>query len=143
MPKTYCTKCRTNWAALHSQDDDNGDESYDFCPVCKSDSFLQDFKENEDAFLYSLNGQKVNVKTGRILKNAITLPLISRKTSSLPYNKEDWEKREEAKDIAQEKRINEYIANCEKYGKEEAERIYFNTPLLATYDIEVKAIIVQ
>jgi len=45
--------------------------------------------------------------------------------------------------IAQEKRLDEYHANCDKLGKEKATEIYNNTPLLAYYDSEVKAVIIE
>lgn len=34
----FCTKCNTNWSTLKSQDD--GEESYEFCALCRTDSFI-------------------------------------------------------------------------------------------------------
>jgi hypothetical protein len=36
----FCKQCKVNWSRLHSQDD--GDENYEFCPLCRSDMFLTD-----------------------------------------------------------------------------------------------------
>lgn len=35
----YCSKCGINWARLHSEDE--VDETYEFCPLCKNDLHLQ------------------------------------------------------------------------------------------------------
>jgi hypothetical protein len=35
---THCRKCNINWAQLFSQDDE--DSTYEYCPLCQTDSFL-------------------------------------------------------------------------------------------------------
>lgn len=59
----YCSKCKTNWAHPETQVDEDGEESYDVCPVCKTDSYLMDGIAG-DTFIYCL-------LTGTI-SNAIT-----------------------------------------------------------------------
>ena len=62
---TYCNNCGINWARLHSQD--AGDSMYEYCPICKTDSFLDDGKEG-DAFIQLIDGSVINPKTGEEYK---------------------------------------------------------------------------
>ncbi len=37
---TYCSNCHTNWSSLHTVEGD-GEETYDVCPLCCTDWYLQ------------------------------------------------------------------------------------------------------
>lgn|SRR5574343_1286410 len=59
----YCTNCQINWSRLHSQDGE-GDEQYEYCPICKSDTWLTEGR-SEPAFIRSpLDGVIINPVTG-------------------------------------------------------------------------------
>jgi hypothetical protein len=52
MPKTYCARCRTNWAALKETEIDENFETHHICPKCESNLFLEDTKEGKTLTAY-------------------------------------------------------------------------------------------
>lgn len=62
---THCTKCGNNWAQLHSIADEANDELYEFCPVCRTDSFLTE--GTGPAYILTIDNKIVNVATGKEL----------------------------------------------------------------------------
>ena len=60
---TLCTKCGNNWASLHSIDE--GEERYEFCPVCRTDSFL--VEGSGKGCYMDLSNKIISVETGREL----------------------------------------------------------------------------
>jgi len=61
----YCTNCGINWARLHSKD--AGDSMYEYCPICKTDSFLDAGKPGE-SFIKLITGEVISPKTGEQFK---------------------------------------------------------------------------
>lgn len=59
----HCTKCGNNWAKLQSIEDE--DEVYEFCPVCKTDSFLTE--GSGSSYILTIDNKIVNVETGKEL----------------------------------------------------------------------------
>ncbi|MES3019079.1 MAG: hypothetical protein V4721_14935 [Bacteroidota bacterium] len=57
----FCTKCGNNWAALHSIDE--GEESYEFCPLCRTDSFL--VEGTGKGCYITLDNKIIDVATGK------------------------------------------------------------------------------
>lgn len=60
----YCAGCCTNWSSLPMMDGDDDDESYEYCPTCRTDSFLE---EGHDGPTYSFNaitGEMIDDVTG-------------------------------------------------------------------------------
>ena len=47
MSKAYCTKCRTNWAALREVWPDDNFEFHEVCPKCMSNLDLVEAKEGQ------------------------------------------------------------------------------------------------
>lgn len=41
----YCTQCKNNWVSLWTDCENEGDECVEYCPVCKTDSYIT---ETED-----------------------------------------------------------------------------------------------
>lgn len=62
---THCTKCGHTWAQLHSIADEANDELYEFCPVCRTDSFLAE--GTGPAYILTLDNKIINVETGKEL----------------------------------------------------------------------------
>ncbi|HEY4288219.1 MAG TPA: hypothetical protein VGN00_14040 [Puia sp.] len=38
---SFCGGCGTNWAALLTADEEEEDESYQYCPLCRTDAHLE------------------------------------------------------------------------------------------------------
>ena len=68
----FCTKCNTNWSRLPNINNEALDESYDFCPVCKTDEYLTDGREGQ-AFFYDLQRGPVNTVTGEVKEKFVTV----------------------------------------------------------------------
>ena len=64
--KVYCTKCTINWLRLHTQDVEDGDETYEYCPMCKSDMFLTEGKDAPAYICCPITMKKIEVKTLKI-----------------------------------------------------------------------------
>lgn len=47
----FCKCCNINWANLYGEDDEDNDESYDICPICKSDMSIS-YIENNDNLMW-------------------------------------------------------------------------------------------
>lgn len=65
--KAFCTNCLTNWAATYTQDD--GDESYDYCPLCNTDSYLEEAKDGDSYMMCAVTGKVINATTEKELSN--------------------------------------------------------------------------
>jgi hypothetical protein len=61
----FCSKCGINWASLWDQES-NGDV-YEFCPECKTDSFLEEGNDIEAFIKDQITGDIVNAVTGEKL----------------------------------------------------------------------------
>lgn len=63
----YCTKCNTNWARLHIESTD--DEIYEFCPICKTDSYLIEGTEGETFIAQAFTGKLIKINNNKISEN--------------------------------------------------------------------------
>lgn len=96
---TFCTKCGINWARLYSQDDE-GEESYECCPVCNTDRYLADGNDITGFIMNPITGQIVNADTGEeynrpYVKPRIRIRLQRPKPERLRPKWEVWEERED------------------------------------------------
>ena len=121
----HCTKCNITWAKLGQYDDDNGDETYEFCPVCKTDMHLKVCDAETGFIMCPLNGEIINVVTRE--------PLViqpSRNNSpeekSNPFDFLAWKSKKEAEQKEQDERLSYYHQLYEESGREAAEQYYFN-----------------
>lgn len=64
--RRFCSGCQTNWAALPEADEE-GDESYAFCPLCRTDEHLEDGREGHAYLFNPISGAAINTLT-RIAK---------------------------------------------------------------------------
>lgn len=116
----FCTKCNINWASVPSQDDDSRDETYEYCPTCKSDMDLTDVKDGDKFIFNLLDGSIKNVKTGELLiRNKISVPVPKPE-----FDKELYKVKKVMREHYQEKRLDVYHDVFEKHGKEAAEKAY-------------------
>jgi len=68
MPTT-CTKCNINWERLWDQEDHDGEEVYEFCPICKTDTHLVAGKEDKPSYIRcGLTGRVMDAKTGEVIE---------------------------------------------------------------------------
>ena len=100
----YCTNCSINWARLESHDCE-GDESYDVCPICKTDTWLTDGK-NEPAFIRSpLDRVIINPVTGeeyrRFQDHPVTVAEIIQTNYDAFYDRKQ-EREDEALELYQQ-----------------------------------------
>ena len=122
----YCTKCRINWACLHNQDDEVGDESYEFCPKCHDDFFLVPQKPGATFLKCPISGAITNSVTGEAWVNPLhDLPNV--KPADYIFNHEEHVAKDEARQRLEDKAIAHYHEADEREGREAAERVYFET----------------
>lgn len=119
----YCTKCQINWSALETQDDQEGDEQYEFCPTCKTDTFLVDGKPG-DAFCIGSTGV-INMRTKQPLCIPVA-PLPAKFKDETDFNWDAWERKQYENMMQQERAIAAYHEVYEQ-DEEEAKKRYFET----------------
>lgn len=128
----FCTKCNINWASLAREDDEAGDESYEYCPKCKSDMFLEEARPG-DKFLYMF-GQVLNVKTKqRVFKPSVVRAYIP----PVPFDTAAWQQQKKDQEQLVEKALDAYTDAYSKVGQVAAEQAYRNV-LRGTLDQPVE-----
>lgn len=76
--KYYCTNCRYTWASPHTEESGIYDESYSYCPLCVTDTYLEIVNDDRDAFTMDYFSHTIrNTRTGEII-------LVVRKTPPPP-----------------------------------------------------------
>ena len=82
----YCTRCRIAWLSLANEQVD--DEDYEFCPKCKSDTFLT--ASDLQGYLYNFfTGEVINPMTQELHPESLPPPRKIRPPKELlPYD--DW-----------------------------------------------------
>lgn len=66
----HCTQCRTNWARLlDCQGDD--DEVYHVCPICLTDSFLEETGDFVGYMMNPITGKIINAFSGNELNKEL------------------------------------------------------------------------
>ena len=120
----FCTKCKMNWADLHSQTE--AADEYCFCPLCRTDLYLADFKKDEESFLCSpVDSSIVCVETGatRLYHHPVTESNYKPSVYLTEYEVYLIElERFKKEDIA----IAEYVKVFHEQGKAAAEAAFFN-----------------
>lgn len=125
-PKGFCTKCGYNWAALHTQDEE-GDESYDACPLCKTDMFLEDFKTDKEAFILNIfNGDIKNITTGEMANPHSDYIEYEEIQEPKPFDREAYEKMKDHKQALHDLALEEYQNVFALNGPQNAEAAFFN-----------------
>lgn len=66
----FCTKCDTNWSKLPVQNNEDLDEAYETCPVCKQDNFLEDGRQG-DTYFYDFEKGVRNTITGELKERVV------------------------------------------------------------------------
>lgn len=101
MTITYCSKCGINWAALHIEDVD-GDETYESCPLCKSDMYLGPGTDIVAYIKCPVSGRITNVETGQELNTVPAKLVYTNPEKKRVYDEtyEDWKARDEAAEDA-------------------------------------------
>lgn len=118
----YCTKCKINWAALYREDDTAGDESYDFCPVCKTDMFLADGLQG-DSYILVPGGSIINPLNHQPLQ----LPVKKNYMPEAPaFDIQAYKQRMENNEAIQDQAINAYTQLYDVMGRAAAEAEFFN-----------------
>ncbi len=87
----FCSKCGNNWAALHSIDE--GEERYEFCPLCHTDSYL--VEGSGEAFIITLDNKIVSAKTGKqLVKESEVIEPVEREPYYLIMQRKEREMQE-------------------------------------------------
>lgn len=84
--KCYCTKCNINWSCLLPCDYE-GEEQTEVCPVCLTDMFLTDGKDEPVYFMCAITAKVLSVETKKELERAT--PIITEPVYQ-PYIKPDY-----------------------------------------------------
>lgn len=64
-----CKRCKINWEHLWKSDENGGDEVYEYCPVCNTDTHLQQINDKSPSFFKCLiTGVIKNAKTGDVFE---------------------------------------------------------------------------
>jgi len=95
---TYCSKCDINWARLWEQTDDANDETYEFCPQCKSSMDLHPGTDIVSYIKCPFTGKITNVETGKSLEFDKYKPVLgtAKKVKVFDETYEQWRERVEA-----------------------------------------------
>lgn len=113
----FCTKCNNNWASLHSFYDEEQDENYEFCPVCKTDMFL----------VYSEDGKAICCPITGVVKNGVEIEkqtIIHEEVPKIPNWLAQQMKIDKEREIMENKALEKYFDNCEKLGEEQARKVF-------------------
>lgn len=119
--KSFCTNCGINWANLWTEN--VGDETYEFCPECKSDLYLIDAISSHSYIKSHITGKIINVVTKEELKKEADPALPPSQKSS--FDLKEWDKKQKEFEERQERAITAYCNAYETMGREEAEERYF------------------
>lgn len=122
---SYCTKCKINWAALHSQDHEERDETYEFCPKCKCDMWLVDAVPGPQYTQHAISGVIRDVATGE------PMPVLWPKPAGpvrpdKPFNLQEWQAKKQKKEDVMNKALEAYTSMFATHGQQAAEAEYFN-----------------
>lgn len=119
----YCNTCQTNFKALITQDDEQGEESYSFCPNCGSDNYREGSGPEKPKHKVFIEQRKEKA-----------------------FDVEAWRAKKIAEEKAQDKRIEAYQRVYAEQGPEAAQQMYFsnyNPVMIAQQDNEVNAVIIE
>lgn len=103
----YCSKCKIPWISLATEQEE--DEEYEFCPKCKSDTFLS--PSDLQGYLFNFfTGEVINADTREPHPDTIPKPRKTKPPNPLlPYD--EWlEKKNSREDAA----IQAYITTGDK-----------------------------
>lgn len=70
----FCSKCGINWARLWSLDSEEGDETTEFCPLCRTDHHLQPGNDIISFIRCPFSGKITDVESGSVLTLAPPKP---------------------------------------------------------------------
>lgn len=120
MP-VYCTKCNINWARLHSQDCD--DETYEYCPKCKSDWFLEEGMPGPQYISPAIGCGVFDIVTKQEL--ITTKVLIAPPMRGVPFNMDAYREKMKTNEEIRISAIDAYTSLFSTAGRAAAEEEYF------------------
>lgn len=119
--KAFCSKCGINWASLWSQDEN--DETYEFCPICKTDYYLEDPLDGP-LYVFKMFQGILNVDTGDPYVEPAKRSVFYRERK--PFDYAAWYEKKELTEQIRDKALDEYTAAIDAgKSQDEAEQIYF------------------
>ncbi len=113
-----CTHCNITFSALATYQDDDNDESYEFCPGCGNDMFLVS-GDAAQAFIAQMKPAQ---------PEQITIP------QTAAFDVAAWQAERDRQEAAKDERLEEYQRIYASEGKAAAER-YLGEPRKSTIDI--------
>jgi hypothetical protein len=112
---TFCSICGS---PAMNQDDEFGDESYTICPCCKSDHAL-------------VMGPELPNKADFVKAPVFYI------AKEKPFNREEWEKKKEEKETAEDARLASYQADAERMGEPFARVKFLGIPMKLSQPIQM------
>lgn len=92
--KCYCTKCKINWSVLLTCDI-NDHEQTEVCPVCLTDTYLEDGKAGPVYFMCAFSAKVLNVETKQELNlSPVYIPRSVKAKPAWTETKAEHERRE-------------------------------------------------
>jgi hypothetical protein len=122
--KGYCSRCQINWASLYEVSDETLDATYEFCPECNTDMFLEDVKPGPQFIKPMIGAGIYNIETKQPLLSVIAIqkPVIQKPA----FDREAYQAGMEANEAIQDQALQDYQQVYETQGQAAAEAAYFN-----------------
>lgn len=119
----HCGQCKRNWSSLPVQDED-GDEQYEYCPVCYTDEHLMAYSGGDTFTFCQITGEIVNDRTGHPEKVISVVPPEVPK-SPQHFNAQKYEGRKEYHESQSDKALAAYHKAFATGGQAAGERAYW------------------
>lgn len=118
----YCSKCKRNWSKLPVQDEE-GDEQYECCPICRTDTYLTDYSGGDTYIFCQITGEIINDRTGKgETLSAGLAPEVDKPRN--PFDAEKYEAKKEYNESLEDRALAAYYKVFEIGGHAAAEKAY-------------------
>lgn len=114
----YCSRCDINWSRLWAQD--IGDETYEFCPLCKSSAYLEPGRDIVGYILVPVTYKIINPETGLELVRPPRFAPSNPKTYQRRVYDETIEAFRDRREQVQGDYIDKYLELCQRMDPESA-----------------------
>lgn len=118
----HCSQCKHNWSRLPVKDEE-GDEQYEFCPICRTDAHLTDYSGGDTFTFCQITGTIVNDRTGKPESESPGLsPAVAAPRD--PFDAERYGAKKEHHEASEDKALAAYYKAFETGGQPAADKAY-------------------